>query len=140
MAARPWIFSAIGVASPAAVAYVNGVPDFEQVNLNQDVASASMQGTLPWGLPAGPVAVAFGAEYRTGKPASPPRRRGHRQVPSRSGNFAPFKGAYNVEEGFVEVDAPILKDNSSLNRSISTPRAASPAIRPAAWSKPGSWA
>ena len=53
-----------GVASPAAVAYVNGVPDFSQVNLNQDVASASMQGKLPWELPAGPVAVAFGAEYR----------------------------------------------------------------------------
>ena len=33
-------------------------------SLEQDVMEASMQGTLPWELPAGKVAVAFGMGYR----------------------------------------------------------------------------
>ncbi len=60
-----------GVASDAAMLYLNpgrdpssGIVDNETIVLNQDVFAGSVQGVLPWGLPAGPVAVAFGAEYR----------------------------------------------------------------------------
>ena len=60
-----------GVASQDALLYVNpgrdpssGILDNETIVLNQDVLAGSMQGVLPWSLPAGPVAVAFGAEYR----------------------------------------------------------------------------
>ena len=42
-------------------------------------------------------------------------------------------------EGFAEVDAPLLKNNIVNSLDVSW-RAASPAIRPPAWSKPGNWA
>ena len=38
--------------------------DCEDQQLNQDELSASVQGTLPWVVPAGKVAVSFGAGYR----------------------------------------------------------------------------
>jgi iron complex outermembrane recepter protein len=100
----------VGVASPAAIAYVTDVPDFEQVNVTENVAAGSMQGTLPWGLPAGPIAVAFGAEMRreAGRTTTDAAAIA---VQFQSGNFAPFVGAYNVTEGFAEVDAPLLKDD-----------------------------
>jgi outer membrane receptor protein involved in Fe transport len=54
-----------GVASPGAIRYITGGSyDYEDMQTNQDVAEGSMQGTLPWELPAGKVAVAFGAGYR----------------------------------------------------------------------------
>src|ERR1044071_7493547 len=60
-----------GVASQAAIQYVNpgtnpdsGILNRELIILSQDVFSGAMQGKLPWGLPAGNVAVAFGGEYR----------------------------------------------------------------------------
>jgi outer membrane receptor protein involved in Fe transport len=107
-----------GVASPQANLYVNpgrsGAPgsfNQETIALNQDVAAASMQGVLPWALPAGPVAVALGGEYRH-------EEGGVIQADSRgltgqwaAGNFVPYKGQYHVEEGFLEIDAPILKDS-----------------------------
>jgi outer membrane receptor protein involved in Fe transport len=106
------------VASQAALLYINpgrdpssGIVDNETIALGQTVMSAAMQGLVPGLLPAGPVAVAFGAEYRheTG---------GVIQANAlgvangwAAGNFVPYRGQYNVEEGFVEVNAPILKDN-----------------------------
>ena len=57
-----------GVASQAAISYINGPArhghDYQLAVLNEDVFSASMQGQLPWGLAAGPVGIAFGGEYR----------------------------------------------------------------------------
>ncbi len=89
--------------------------NWEDTVLNEDVVEGSMQGTLPWELPAGKVAVAFGAGYR--------KEGGRTRVDALSmqgfttgvsqypvGNFSPFAGQYNVEEGFLEVDAPLLKD------------------------------
>lgn len=107
-----------GVASPAALLYVNpgrdpssGIQDNDTIALGQTVASASMQGLLPWSLPAGPVAVAFGAEYRHeqgGVIQADPRGATGQWA---AGNFVPYRGQYHVEEGFLEVDAPILKDS-----------------------------
>ena len=100
-----------GVASPAAIAWINsyGNDDYENITLNEDVASGSMQGTLPWKLPAGAVAVVFGTEYRKegGRTVADPRANAAQWA---SGNFANFAGQYNIIEGFGEVDAPILKD------------------------------
>ncbi|HEX4177267.1 MAG TPA: TonB-dependent receptor, partial [Rhizomicrobium sp.] len=104
-------------ASQAAWLYINpgqdpssGILDQELITLNQDVVSGSMQGVLPWQLPAGPVAVAFGAEYRH-------EQGGVIQANSLgltgqwgSGNFVPYRGQYHVEEGFLEVNAPIIRD------------------------------
>ena len=80
--------------------------------LNQEVASVSAQGLLPFGLPAGKIAVALGSEYRleqqrqTSDPAGIGAVGGYM-----SGNFPnPWAGQYNVEEGFLEFNAPLLKD------------------------------
>ena len=99
-----------GVASKQAIQYINDGHDFSQIVLNQDVASASMQGTLPWGLPAGPMTVAFGAEYRkeAGVNTTDPLAE---QKAYTVGNFAPFRGEYNVEEGFGEIEVPVLKND-----------------------------
>ena len=106
------------VASQAALLYVNpgrdpasGILDYETIALNQDVLAGSMQGRLPFGLPAGPMAVAFGAEYRHeqgGVIAADPRGATGQWA---AGNFIPYRGQYHVEEGFLEVNAPILKDD-----------------------------
>jgi iron complex outermembrane recepter protein len=101
----------IGVASPAAINYITGVTkDFEDMILNQDVVEGSMQGTLPWGLPAGKVAVSFGAGYR--KEQADVRATAVGTAAGYSGsNYSAFPSAgYSVLEGFAEVDAPILKN------------------------------
>jgi iron complex outermembrane recepter protein len=111
----------LGVASPNAIRYISGSNlDFEDMLLNQDVAEGSVQGTLPWALPAGKVAVVFGAGYR--KEAN---RVNATAIGTQAGfavaNYSNFPAAsYNIEEGFAEVDAPILKDNivNSLDFSM----------------------
>jgi iron complex outermembrane receptor protein len=80
--------------------------------MQQSVFSVSAQGVLPWGLPAGKVAVALGGEYRLEQQRDirDPLQIG--AIPAwGGGNFAQFSGAYNVKEGFLEVNAPILKDD-----------------------------
>jgi outer membrane receptor protein involved in Fe transport len=110
-----------GVASPNAVGYVTGGDtNFEDMQLNQDVVEGSMQGTLPWQLPAGPVAVAFGAGYRkeAGKNVANPLGA---QAAFATADFTNFpSSSYSVMEGFAEVDAPILKNNivNSLDFSM----------------------
>jgi outer membrane receptor protein involved in Fe transport len=102
----------LGVASANTIRYISdGNLDFEDMLLNQDVAEGSVQGTLPWSLPAGKVAVVFGAGYR--KEAN---RVNATAIGSQAGfavaNYSNFPAAsYNIEEGFAEVDAPLLKDN-----------------------------
>ncbi|HKQ09914.1 MAG TPA: TonB-dependent receptor [Rhizomicrobium sp.] len=105
-----------GVASAAAVRYVTGnVPgndqrSFENMTLTMDVFEASMQGKLPWALPAGDISTAFGFHYR---------KEAGKNVASTIGDKAGYAvGNYvnfpsrnvNVREGFLEVDVPILKD------------------------------
>jgi len=75
-------------------------------------ARGNAQGVLPWGLPAGKVAVALGAEYRLEQQTDirDPLQIG--AIPGwGGGNFAQFSGAYHVEEGFLEVNAPLLRNN-----------------------------
>jgi len=86
------------------------------------VFSASASGTLPWGLPAGKIAVAFGVEDRLEQQRNQrdPLQLGEAGV-FESGIFSEFpvlsritgqygKGAYNVQEGFMEIDIPVLKN------------------------------
>jgi outer membrane receptor protein involved in Fe transport len=101
-----------GNASRQAIDWIDSAdnPDREDITLNEDDFSGSLQGVLPWQLPAGPVAVATGAEYRheTGRIYTDSRGA---TAQWGSGNFANFQGGYSVEEGFPELDAPILKDS-----------------------------
>ena len=106
-----------GVASPGAILYVNpgqdshsGIYNNELIILNQTVLSGSIEGQLPWGLPAGKIAVALGGEYRLEQGSIPAADPYGAQAAYAAGNFRPYRGQYNTKEGFVEVDAPILKD------------------------------
>ena len=114
-----------GTASNAAILYVNpgkdpnsGLLNQELIILNQDVFSGSMQGTLPWQLPAGKVAVAFGGEYRHEQASQSQILPQNSTTPWAAGNFRPYSGQYSVEEGFLEIDAPLLKDNIVQDLSL----------------------
>ncbi len=100
-----------GTVSPSAIRYITGGnPDFEHMLLEQDVLEGSMQGTLPWQLPAGPVAVAFGAGYRKEQGKNTATQLGA-QAAYATANYTNFpSSSYNVMEGFAEVDAPIIKN------------------------------
>lgn len=106
------------VMSPAAQNYIapgitnHGIADQATFIMQQSVFSASAQGVLPWGLPAGNIAVALGGEYRLEQQRNirDPLQIG--TIPGwGGGNFAQYSGQYNVKEGFLEVNAPLLKDN-----------------------------
>lgn len=103
-----------GVASQEAINYIQSSArsggDQQWSVFTENVVSAQAQGTLPIGLPAGRVATAFGAQYRTeeGDANATPLASCHCTFPY--GNFSDFFGKYNVKEAFMEVNAPILKD------------------------------
>ena len=118
-----------GTVSQAALNYVapgrtnDAVADQFLARMNQQVFSASTSGTLPWGLAAGKPAIALGFEDRLEQQRNQrdPLQLGASGV-FESGNFSQFpdinsvtgkygQGAYNVQEGFLEVDVPILKND-----------------------------
>lgn len=116
-ACRPLNIIGQGVASQEAIRYVNVAPgaNFQRQLLRQTVTAATVQGKLP-GLAAGDIALAFGGEYRTenGNIINDP---GAQARIYSVANFPSFNGRYDVKEGFLEVDVPLLKDNGveSLN-------------------------
>lgn len=108
----------IGVASPAAIAYVNSGPAASDLILEQYTAAASVEGQ-PFSTWAGPVAVAAGVEYRresaqqTADPLSYARAYA-------AGNFQFFDSHDYNYEGFAEANVPLLKDSivQSLDASL----------------------
>jgi iron complex outermembrane receptor protein len=93
--------------SSAALAYIYGAvqPQRDQT-IKQDVASASMSGAL-FDLPGGPVAIAFGGEWRKEQidgSVDPQFSSGWLY-----GNYLVNRGAYTVKEGFLEVDLPLWR-------------------------------
>jgi outer membrane receptor protein involved in Fe transport len=114
-------FDPFGEASVGTMNYIkpglnlraNGEDSYGHVlaRMQQAAGEVAMQGVLPWQLPAGEVAVAFGADWRL-------ERQGEYDIDTRaingmypSGNFgSTFEGHLHAEEGFLEVDAPLLKD------------------------------
>ena len=122
-----------GTVSAAALNYVapgrqggsgafsgDAVADQALYRMSQSVFSLSASGTLPWGLPAGKIAVALGAEDRLEQQRNQrdPLQLGASGV-FESGNFSQYAGEYNVQEGFMELDVPVLKnqfvDDLNLN-------------------------
>jgi len=107
-----------GVASAAAVNYVNTGQNYQTMILNQEVFSGSMQGILPWDVVgAGKPSVAFGAEYRMegGRADISPLA----EAKALSvGNFGALLGHYSVAEGFLETDVPLIKDGIVQSLSI----------------------
>jgi hypothetical protein len=84
--------------------------------MQQASGAFSLQGVLPWKLPAGDIGVAFGGEWRLERQGAydidqySQSPGGQSQFPS--GNFSSnFEGHLHAEEGFLEIDAPILKND-----------------------------
>lgn len=98
-----------GVASQQAIDYITPVP-FTEVDLKQDVVSASLQGE-PFTNWAGPVSIAIGAEYRSesgisySDPLTYTRKFAY-------GNALPFNGSVKVKEAFAETVFPLVRDQS----------------------------
>lgn len=101
-----------GNASAEAIAYVNVKPgqNYQLQELDETVIAASMQGTLGFGLPAGDIAVAFGAERRTEKGRITSDEGAQARIYSVA-NFPTFFGKYNVKEAFLEAEIPLLQDS-----------------------------
>lgn len=107
-----------GTVSQAALNYIApgrinpAVEDRALYRMGQSVFSISTQGTVPFGLPAGKPAIAFGFEDRLEQQRNQrdPLELGASGV-FESGNFSEYAGEYNVQEGFLELDVPVLKDN-----------------------------
>lgn len=96
-----------GTGVAASTAYDHGTA-FQLSKVQLDVVSADMSGTL-FAMPAGDVAVAFGADYirneasQTQDPIALARRFAVQ-------NFQPFSGKRDIKEGFVEAVVPLIHD------------------------------
>jgi len=107
-----------GTVSQAALNYIApgrtnpAVEDQALYRLGQSVFSVSTQGILPWGLPAGKIAVELGFEDRLEQQRNQrdPLQLGASGV-FESGNFSQYGGEYNVQEGNLELDVPLLKND-----------------------------
>jgi len=122
-----------GGATPSAatLAYISPANGpFQHTRQTQDVVSASFSGS-PFTLPAGPLAVAFGGEYRKefyhvtadpyGNGALPetPYSAAYPADPLLStnganwyaGNYHSGRGRYSVYEGFLELNVPLFKSS-----------------------------
>ncbi|CAN5363431.1 TonB-dependent receptor [soil metagenome] len=109
----------VGVASPAAIAYVNVKPgqNYQLLTLTEEMVSLSAQGPLPLGFPAGDILVAAGAEQRMerGRVVTDP---GAEARLYSLGNFTPFHGRYTVREAFLEAEIPLIRDGADRSLSL----------------------
>jgi outer membrane receptor protein involved in Fe transport len=103
----------------AAVAYLTfgGQNPLRNQRLTQDVAAINFSTNNLFDLPAGPVSLAFGGEWRkeavdgSVDPLFAPDRDANGNVLASwlYGNFLVNKGSYNVKEGFIETVVPVIK-------------------------------
>jgi len=100
------LYSPNGDWSPSAVDYVSGTSFYNETQSEGDYA-LNVQGQ-PFSDWAGPVSVALGAEYRReavgGTSDALSQAAGWRQV-----NASPLNGTYNVTEGYLETEIPLLR-------------------------------
>ncbi len=108
----------IGGASQAAIDYVlgNGAQPLRTQTLTQDVAALNFSTNNLFNTWAGPVSIAFGAEYRKEKvdgfvdpQFQPIVANGVTTGTWIYGNYLPTKGQYNVKEGYIEAVVPLMK-------------------------------
>jgi outer membrane receptor protein involved in Fe transport len=127
-----------GGATPSAatLAYISPANGpYQHTRQTQDVVSLAINGQ-PFSLPAGPVSVAFGGEYRheyykvngdpygNGVTSDDPNTSAYPADPLLStagnnwyaGNYHNGTGKYDVYEGFLEVNAPLF-DNAKLGKA-----------------------
>lgn len=96
--------------SPAAANYVtnNGQLSTYDARVKQDVFSASLSGSV-FELPAGPLGFAAGFEYRK-ESSSEDFDQATNDGLTLGNMLSDTRGSYNVKEGFVELNVPILAD------------------------------
>ena len=100
-------------ASPAAVKYVAAESN-HSFDMTQQVVNANLSGSLV-DLPAGPLGLAVGAEYR--KEKSVENWDALTNAGLLTGNALPdTHGQFNVKEAYAEVNVPILKDQPFANQ------------------------
>lgn len=102
----------IGVANPAAIAYVLGDP-YRKQTLEQFVTGVNLSIT-PFATWAGDVSVAIGGEYREEKIRGSVPLEFQPTVTTTGttnvwsvGNYLPFKGRYSVKEAYLETVVPL---------------------------------
>jgi outer membrane receptor protein involved in Fe transport len=94
-----------GTITPQALAYLNADQTF-QTRVTQQVVQANLSGSL-FELPAGPLGIAVGAEYR--KESSSENNDSLTNQGLNGGNALPdTAGSFNVKEAYAEVNVPIL--------------------------------
>ncbi|UVO55678.1 TonB-dependent receptor domain-containing protein [Sphingomonas sp. SUN039] len=98
----------IGVASPAAIAYVQGTA-WQTQQITQQVAALAINGE-PFHTWAGPVSLAMGIEQRTER-ADAVGDTISLANGWYNGNFKTNSGSYRVQEGFAEVVVPLARDS-----------------------------
>jgi len=108
----------IGGASKAAIDYVlyNGLQPLRNQTLKQDVAAINFSTNNLFDIWAGPVSLAFGAEYRKESVDGsvdplfqPIVANGVTSGTWIYGNYLATKGQYNVKEAYAETVVPIIK-------------------------------
>ncbi len=100
---------------PRAAAYVtnNGQLSTYNAKIKQDVFSASISGEL-FDLPGGALGVAGGFEYR--RESSTEDFDEATNLGLTLGNFlSDTRGKYNVKEGFIEINAPIISERPGFH-------------------------
>ncbi len=103
----------VGGVTQQSVDYILGPEDAHKIEkIWQDVAALTFSGNNLFLLPGGPVATAFGVEWRREKVG------GHVDPQYSSGwlygNYKVDRGSYNVAEGFLEILAPVF-DGFEMN-------------------------
>ncbi len=99
-----------GSLTPDQAKYVQYV-GMDNSRYAQSIAYVDITGTLPFGLPAGNIGMAFGGNWR---------REGVKAIPDalkQTGDFAegtslPTEGHYDVSEAYGELQIPLLRDSA----------------------------
>ncbi|MGB3795596.1 MAG: TonB-dependent receptor, partial [Alteraurantiacibacter sp.] len=91
-----------------AVAYVTGAA-FQTNETTQHVVAGNISGTL-FEVPAGPVGVAFGAEFRSDRVEGDTDEISQNLGFFNAGNGSLISGKIDVIEGYGEIDVPLLMD------------------------------
>ncbi len=117
----PFNIFGVGRSTPEGMAYASGLT-WSDTDIKQDVVAFSVAGE-PFELPAGPVSVATGAEYRKDSIHKVSDPLSNLNSPWSFNNPQSYDGENTVKEAFVEVGAPVLKDlpliqNLDLNGAV----------------------
>jgi len=104
-----------GAPSQASLDYILGTSRIADT-IKQDVVAASVSGEV-FDLPAGPLAVALGLEYRKEKGSTD-----YDDIAESGGYFllngASLSGSFDVKEAFLEVGLPLLNTESGMSLEV----------------------